>query len=239
MRRLNRLFLLPQSAGRHLTLLQADVLVHLVMGGLRDGVLVPNDGATVAQLGVRNAQYGVHLVGERRRMLSDHRLLGLPVAHRPSLRLARTLCVLLQLQVCVEACAGRCPLVLSHRELRVLRHAVLVVVELYGHVFVPVCSHVGALLAAFLHALHLVAVDELLLLIVDCHLAIHRPFLHFVRHHAGLTVVELAVALPIVANPGRHLVVVRLMNHRVVVCVSLARVECALVFRIQCLVYVQ
>ena len=128
---------------------------------------------------------------------------------------------------------------LSHRELGVLAHAVLVVVQLDGHVLVPVGSHVSALLVALLDAFHLVAVHVLLLLIINCHLAIHRPFRRFVRHHARLTIVELPVSLGIVAYSGWHLVVVRLVNHRIVVRVSLARVERTLVLGIQCLVYVK
>lgn len=129
---------------------------------------------------------------------------------------------------------------LRHRELGALvAHAVLVVGELDGHVLVPVAGHVCTLLTTFLHAFHLVAIYVLLLFIIYCHLAIYRSLLYFVRHHACLTVVELSVRLGIVADSGGHLMMVRLVNHRIVMRVSFARVEGALIFGAQRLVYVQ
>jgi len=120
-----------------------------------------------------------------------------------------------------------------------MAYAVLVVGELHGHVLVPVAGQVCSLLAAFLPAFHLVTIHVLLLFIVYRHLTVHRSLLHFVRHHAGLTVIELRVGLGVVADPRGHLMMMRLVNHRIVVRVPFARVERALVLRAQCLVDVK
>lgn len=107
---------------------------------------------------------------------------------------------------------------------------VLLVVHLRRGVLVSVGTELGALLGDFLHALHLVAVCVLLLVIVHSHLAVCRSFLSFVSHHAVLVAVRLPVVLLVIAHPRWHLVVMRLVDHGVVVGLPFALAEAALIF---------
>ena len=107
---------------------------------------------------------------------------------------------------------------LSHGELRVLMtYVVLVVAQLHRCIFVSVSSQVGALLAAFLHAFHLIAVDVLLLFVVHSHLTVHRSFLSFVSDHHVMLAAYLPIILLIISDPRRHLMMVRLMDHGIIV----------------------
>lgn len=93
-------------------------------------------------------------------------------------------------------------------------HILLVVAHLRRDVLVPVATHVGAFLCVFLDALHLLDIDKLLRLVVHGHLTVDRSFLSLVAHHVVLVAAaNLSVVLLLIADPRRHLVMVRLVNH--------------------------